>query len=129
MAEDNEVNAEIAMSILTMEGATVELAKNGKEAVEKYENAESDTYDLILMDIQMPVMNGWNATKEIRKFEKEQGCGHRIPIFALSADAFVEDQRHAIEVGMDGHFSKPIDFDEMCMKIGKMLSERKERGN
>lgn len=129
MAEDNEVNAEIAMSILTMEGATVELAKNGKEAVEKYENAESDTYDLILMDIQIPVMNGWNATKEIRKFEKEQGCGHRIPIFALSADAFVEDQRHAIEVGMDGHFSKPIDFDEMCMKIGKMLSERKERGN
>ena len=127
MAEDNEVNAEIAMSILNMEGANVELAKNGEEAVEKYKQAERDTYDLILMDIQMPVMNGWDATKEIREFEKAQEKNIRIPIFALSADAFVEDQRHAIEVGMDGHFSKPINFDEMCIKIGKVLSERKER--
>lgn len=127
MAEDNEVNAEIAVSILTMEGANVDLAKDGKEAVEKYEQAKPDTYDLILMDIQMPVMNGWDATKEIRRFEETQEGNVRIPIFALSADAFVEDQRHAIEVGMDGHFSKPIDFDEMCVKIGKTLSERKER--
>ena len=129
MAEDNEVNAEIAVSILTMEGANVELAKNGQEVVEKYKNAEHGKYDLILMDIQMPVMNGWDATKEIRIFEKKQEQGNRIPIFALSADAFVEDQRHAIEVGMDGHFSKPINFDEMCIQIGKTLSERKERRN
>ena len=129
MAEDNEVNAEIAVSILTMEGAKVELAKNGQEAVEKYKSAEHGKYDLILMDIQMPVMNGWDATKEIRTFEKKQEQGNRIPIFALSADAFVEDQRHAIEVGMDGHFSKPINFDEMCIQIGKTLSERRERRN
>lgn len=115
MAEDNEVNAEIAVSILTMEGANVERAKNGQEVVEKYKSAEPGKYDLILMDIQMPVMNGWDATKEIRTFEKKQEQGNRIPIFALSADAFVEDQRHAIEVGMDGHFSKPINFDEMCI--------------
>ena len=112
-----------------MEGANVELAKNGQEVVEKYKSAEHGKYDLILMDIQMPVMNGWDATKEIRTFEKKQEQGNRIPIFALSADAFVEDQRHAIEVGMDGHFSKPINFDEMCIQIGKTLSERKERRN
>lgn len=81
------------------------------------------------MDIQMPVMNGWDATKAIRAFEKKQAQGERIPIFALSADAFVEDQRHAIEAGMDGHFSKPINFDEMCIQIGKTLSERRERRN
>ncbi len=129
MSEDNEVNAEIAVSILTMEGANVDLAKDGQEAVEKYQSAEPGKYDLILMDIQMPVMNGWDATKAIRAFEKKQAQGERIPIFALSADAFVEDQRHAIEAGMDGHFSKPINFDEMCIQIGKTLSERRERRN
>ena len=110
-------------------GFEVKAVEDGILCVNEIQHQLANTYDLILMDIQMPVMNGWDATKEIRTFEEKQKQGNRIPIFALSADAFVEDQRHAIEVGMDGHFSKPINFDEMCIQIGKTLSERRERRN
>ena len=123
MAEDNEINAEIAVSILEEEGAKVDVAVNGKEAAEKYEASAPGTYDFILMDIQMPVMNGRDAAKLIRSMDREDA--KQIPIFALSADAFVEDQRLSAMSGMDGHFTKPIDFDEIRVQIGKILKGRR----
>ena len=116
MAEDNEINAEIAVSILENEGAKVDVAVNGKDAVEKYAASAPGTYNFILMDIQMPVMNGRDAAKQIRSMDRKDAG--EIPIFALSADAFVEDQRLSAMSGMNGHFTKPIDFEEMRVQIG-----------
>lgn len=122
MAEDNEINAEIAVSILENEGAKVDVAVNGKDAVEKYAASAPGTYNFILMDIQMPVMNGRDAAKQIRSMDRKDAG--EIPIFALSADAFVEDQRLSAMSGMNGHFTKPIDFEEMRVQIGKILKGR-----
>lgn len=124
MAEDNEINAEIAVSILENEGAKVDVAVNGKDAVEKYAASAPGTYNFILMDIQMPVMNGRDAAKQIRSMDRKD-VGE-IPIFALSADAFVEDQRLSAMSGMNGHFTKPIDFEEMRVQIGKILKGRRK---
>ena len=124
MAEDNEINAEIAVSILENEGAKVDVAVNGKDAVEKYAASAPGTYNFILMDIQMPVMNGRDAAKQIRSMDRKDAG--EIPIFALSADAFVEDQRLSAMSGMNGHFTKPIDFEEMCVQIGKILKGRRK---
>ena len=124
MAEDNEINAEIAVSILENEGAKVDLAVNGKDAVEKYAASAPGTYNFILMDIQMPVMNGRDAAKQIRSMDRKDAG--EIPIFALSADAFVEDQRLSAMSGMNGHFTKPIDFEEMRVQIGKILKGRRK---
>lgn len=121
MAEDNEINAEIAVSILENEGAKVDVAVNGKDAVEKYAASAPGTYNFILMDIQMPVMNGRDAAKQIRSMDRKDAG--EIPIFALSADAFVEDQRLSAMSGMNGHFTKPIDFEEMRVQIGKILKD------
>lgn len=122
MAEDNEINAEIAVSILEMEGAMVEVAANGQKAVEKFAANPPGYYDFILMDIQMPVMDGCEATQTIRSMERPDA--REVMIFALSADAFVEDRRHSAEIGMDGHFAKPIDFDAMRISIGRLMKER-----
>lgn len=124
MAEDNEINAEIAVSILENEGAKVDVAVNGKDAVEKYAASAPRTYNFILMDIQMPVMNGRDAAKQIRSMDRKDAG--EIPIFALSADAFVEDQRLSAMSGMNGHFTKPIDFEEMRVQIGKILKGRRK---
>ena len=124
MAEDNEINAEIAVSILENEGAKVDVAVNGKDAVEKYAASAPGTYNFILMDIQMPVMNGRDAAKQIRSMDRKDAG--EIPIFALSADAFVEDQRLSAMSGMNGHFTKPIDFEEMRVQIGKILEGRRK---
>lgn len=124
MAEDNEINAEIAVSILENEGAKVDVAVNGKDAVEKYAASAPGTYNFILMDIQMPVMNGRDAAKQIRSMDRKDAGD--IPIFALSADAFVEDQRLSAMSGMNGHFTKPIDFEEMRVQIGKILKGRRK---
>ena len=124
MAEDNEINAEIAVSILENEGAKVDVAVNGKDAVEKYAASAPGTYNFILMDIQMPVMNGRDAAKQIRSMDRKDAG--EIPIFALSADAFVEDQRLSAMSGMNGHFTKPIDFEEMRVQIGKILKRRRK---
>ena len=124
MAEDNEINAEIAVSILENEGAKVDVAVNGKDAVEKYAASAPGTYNFILMDIQMPVMNGRDAAKQIRSMDRKDA--REIPIFALSADAFVEDQRLSAMSGMNGHFTKPIDFEEMRVQIGKILKGRRK---
>ena len=124
MAEDNEINAEIAVSILENEGAKVDVAVNGKDAVEKYAASAPGTYNFILMDIQMPVMNGRDAAKQIRSMDRKDAG--EIPIFALSADAFVEDQRLSAMSGMNVHFTKPIDFEEMRVQIGKILKGRRK---
>lgn len=124
MAEDNEINAEIAVSILENEGAKVDVAVNGKDAVEKYAASAPGTYNFILMDIQMPVMNGRDAAKQIRSMDRKDAG--EIPIFALSADAFVEDQRLPAMSGMNGHFTKPIDFEEMRVQIDKILKGRRK---
>ena len=124
LAEDNEINAEIAVSILENEGAKVDVAVNGKDAVEKYAASAPGTYNFILMDIQMPVMNGRDAAKQIRSMDRKDAG--EIPIFALSADAFVEDQRLSAMSGMNGHFTKPIDFEEMRVQIGKILKGRRK---
>lgn len=119
LAEDNEINAEICVSVLESKGASIERVENGKEAVEVMNKNESN-YDFILMDIQMPEMDGYEATKVIRQTNKE------IPIFALSADAYLENKRYSKEIGMNGHFSKPIDFEKMEEDLGKFYARRKK---
>ncbi len=118
LAEDNDVNAEIAVEILEMEGAEIVRACDGEEVVAMFEESVPGTYDVILMDIQMPNMDGWDATVNIRKSGKEDAD---IPIFAMSANAFVEDKRHSVEVGMDGHISKPVDFEEVRRVIAEYM--------
>ena len=111
MAEDNEINAMIAVEILQERGAEVEVAENGQIAVEKFAKHPAGYYDAILMDVQMPVMDGRAAARAIRAMQRPDAA--KIPIFALSADAFVEDERLSRESGMNGHMSKPINFDEL----------------
>ena len=111
MAEDNEINAMIAVEILQQRGAQVEVAENGKIAVEKFTGNPQNYYDAILMDVQMPVMDGRTAARAIRAVHRPDAA--KIPIFALSADAFVEDERLSRESGMNGHLNKPINFDEL----------------
>ena len=111
MAEDNEINAMIAVEILQERGAEIEVAENGQIAVEKFAEHPAGYYDAILMDVQMPVMDGRTAARTIRALRREDA--KTIPIYALSADAFVEDERLSREAGMNGHLSKPIDFDEL----------------
>ncbi len=108
LVEDNELNREICEELLEMAGFTVDTAEDGRIAVEKVKDSPAGTYDVILMDIQMPVMNGYEATREIRCLVEGKKAG--IPIFALTANAFVEDRRRAIEAGMNGHIAKPIDI-------------------
>lgn len=121
MAEDNEINAMIACEILEDMGATVDLAMNGEEAVTCFITHPEGYYDFILMDVQMPVMNGREATQVIRQYDRTDAL--KIPIFALSADAFVEDERLSMESGMNGHFAKPINFEELQKKIGIFLNK------
>ena len=101
-----EINRQIAQLLLENEGYAVDMAENGKEAVDMIAEAPEDRYYAILMDVQMPVMDGYEATEMIRKMD---GPVSRIPIIALTANAFEEDIRKAIDAGMDGHIAKPID--------------------
>ena len=110
LVEDNELNREIAVEILQMTGAEVETAENGKIAVEKVEASPKDLYDLVFMDIQMPVMNGYEATAAIRSLPGEQG---KLPIVAMTANAFAEDVQLAKNTGMNGHIAKPLDMNKL----------------
>lgn len=112
LAEDIDINWEVAYEILAPSGLTLERAVNGKECVEKFENSEVGFYDAILMDIRMPVMNGCDATKAIRELKRPD---KDIPIIAMTADAFSDDVQYCIDCGMNGHLAKPIDFKE-CMR-------------
>lgn len=123
MAEDNAINAEIAVELLSMEGAEVETASDGFEAVDKFKNSPDGYYDVILMDIQMPGLDGWSAAQKIRAIDSDYA--RTVPIFALSANAFVEDKRHSTEVGMNGHISKPIDFDELKKVVSETIHNSK----
>ena len=122
MAEVNEINAEIAESMLEMAGATLDIAHDGAQAVAMFDGQAPQTYDAILMDIQMPVMDGRTAARKIRALPREDA--RQILIYALSADAFVEDQRASMEAGMNGHFSKPINFEEMQKTLAEALKTR-----
>ena len=122
LAEDNEVNAMIAVEILQEMGAEVDVAENGEVAVERFSAQPADCYDFILMDVQMPVMDGRTATRHIRALNREDA--KTIPIFGLSADAFVEDERLSKESGMNSHFSKPVDFRRLQKEIGAFLSKK-----
>ena len=110
LVEDNELNREIAGEILQMTGAEVETAENGKIAVEKVEASPEGLYDLVFMDIQMPVMNGYEATAAIRSLPGEQG---KLPIVAMTANAFAEDVQLAKNTGMNGHLAKPLDMNKL----------------
>ncbi len=119
LVEDNELNREIAAEILTEHGFTVECAEDGTVAVEKVRASKSGYYDLILMDIQMPKMDGYEATRKIRALENKDLAS--IPIVAMTANAFDEDKRKATEVGMNDHVSKPIDITNLMNVLQKIL--------
>lgn len=107
VAEDHALNAEIIRRLLRAKGCLVELAENGQKAVEKFEKSNSGTYDVILMDVRMPIMDGLQASKTIRKLERSDA--KTIRIIAMTADAFTEAEKRTKEAGMDAHLTKPID--------------------
>ena len=115
LAEDNDLNAEIAMAILEQSGLVLDRVEDGLACVNRLSEVDADLYDLILMDIQMPNMNGYEATRRIRQFENVKKAS--IPILAMTANAFEEDKKMAIEAGMNGHISKPIDVNVLENQI------------
>ena len=115
LVEDNELNAEIAMAILEQSGLVLDRVEDGLACVNRLSEVDADLYDLILMDIQMPNMNGYEATRRIRQFENEKKAS--IPILAMTANAFEEDKKMAMEAGMNGHISKPIDVNVLEKQI------------
>ncbi len=122
-AEDNEINAEILTEILSLEGAYCEIAENGQIAVERFSQAAEGEFDAILMDVQMPVMNGYEATRAIRALPRRDAA--EIPIIAMTANAFAEDEKEALSAGMNVHLSKPIDV-ELLKKVVKDIVQRRE---
>ena len=119
LTEDNDLNAEIATELLQEEGCTVDRAKDGVECVDMLEKAANGTYQLILMDVQMPVMNGYDAARKIRRLDDPQKAN--IPIIAMTANAFSEDRQVALEVGMNDHIAKPIDMSVLVPTLRKYL--------
>ena len=122
VAEDNEINAMVAREILGQMGAGIDVAENGQRAVEMFDEKPENYYDFILMDVQMPVMNGREAAKAIRRLPRKDAG--EILIFALSADAVVEDERKSLESGMNGHYAKPVDFEALQKNVGAILREK-----
>ena len=119
LTEDNDINAEIATELLQEEGCTVDRAKDGVECVDMLEKAANGTYQLILMDVQMPVMNGYDATKKIRRMDDPQKAN--IPIVAMTASAFSEDKQVALDAGMNDHIAKPINMSVLVPTLRKYL--------
>ena len=119
LTEDNELNREIAVELLKEEGFILDTAEDGTIAVEKMRTAKPGQYDLILMDIQMPIMDGYEATRQIRKLENPETAN--IPIVAITANAFEEDRQKALEAGMNEHVSKPIDMERLLEIMKKVL--------
>ena len=117
--EDNEINCEIALELLGNFGLKSDTAENGLEALRRFEESQQGYYALILMDIQMPVMNGYEAARAIRSLTREDA--KTVPIVAMTADAFVEDIENAIAAGMNGHLSKPLDFELFGREILKYI--------
>lgn len=120
MAEDNDLNAEIAEAILESAGPKIERVEDGIQCVNRIEKMPADTYDMILMDIQMPKMDGYKATQAIRNLpDKDKAC---IPIIAMTANAFAEDKRNTMEAGMNAHLSKPLNVPELMDTIRKFCA-------
>ncbi len=119
LAEDNELNQEIAAAILSEAGFSTEIASNGQIAVDMLKNSKPGYYRLILMDIQMPVMGGYEATRIIRNLEDKELSS--VPILAMTANAFEEDRQEALRCGMNGHIAKPIDIDKLFDTLNEVL--------
>lgn len=120
LVEDNELNMEVAEYLLEERGMIITKAWNGQEAVELFSKSEPGGYDLILMDIMMPVMGGWEATRQIRGFDRKDAKD--IPIIAMTANAFLDDIEHSREAGMNDHVIKPFDMNELITKIVKVIT-------
>ena len=120
LAEDNELNRELAEAIFTEAGFLLEMAENGKLALEMLQAREAGYYDLIISDIQMPVMDGYELSRQVRRLEDGKKAG--IPILALTANAFEEDRQQVMEAQMNGHLAKPIDMEEVLKTIKEVLS-------
>ena len=124
LAEDNDLNAEIAEAILERAGLKIERVVDGIQCVNKIEKMPAGTYDMILMDIQMPKMNGYKATQAIRRLpDKDKAC---IPIVAMTANAFEEDKRDAVAAGMNGHIAKPIQVDKLLSMLAEIIRQQEK---
>ena len=122
LVEDNDLNLEIAKTLLEMQGMIVDTAGNGEEAVERFNAQEAGTYLAILMDIRMPVLDGLEATKKIRAMEREDAS--TIPILAMTANAFSSDRKDAMDAGMTGYFVKPLDINILAAGLGKLVTDK-----
>lgn len=120
LAEDNELNQEIAEAILEDAGFKIEIASNGREAVDMLKKAGPGYYQLILMDVQMPVLDGYGATRIIRGLADQKLAS--IPILAMTANAFEEDRQEALKCGMNGHIAKPVDVEKLMETLEEILS-------
>lgn len=119
LVEDNELNMKIAEFMIQNEGASVTKAWNGQEALERFEQSRTGEYDAILMDVMMPVLNGYEATEKIRALNREDA--KKIPIIAMTANAFTEDRRRSKEAGMDGHIIKPINIELLVKVVAELV--------
>ena len=122
LAEDNELNREIAQELLGEAGCAIECAENGRVAVEMFQASARGYYDVVLMDVQMPEMNGLDATRAIRALDRPDA--RAVPIIAMTANAFVEDVKNSLDAGMDAHISKPLDMDKVFSTIDSLLRGR-----
>ena len=120
LAEDNEMNQMIAQAILTESGLEVVIANNGEEAVKLVDESPVGTFDIILMDIQMPIMDGYQAARMIRSLSDRKKA--EVPIVAVTANAFEEDRKLALESGMNGHIAKPYDIPKMLETLNDLLA-------
>ncbi|SCJ48576.1 Signal transduction histidine-protein kinase BarA [uncultured Clostridium sp.] len=124
VVEDNELNREIAIELLAMAHANVESVADGQEAVERFAALAVGYFDIILMDIQMPVMDGYEATRKIRALAREDAA--RVPILAMTANAFSEDVQKSLNCGMNDHITKPIDVDQLFDKLNRALQRAEQ---
>ena len=124
LVEDNELNAEIAKTVLEDDGALVTRVEDGQQAVELFKEKPEGTFDAILMDLMMPVMDGYTATKEIRSLERSDA--KTIPIIAMTANAFQEDAEKCIAVGMNAHLAKPLDIEKVMITICHLVEKKSE---
>jgi len=122
LCEDHPLNQEIAKAILTEQGMTVDIAENGQSGTERFGMSSVDFFDCILMDIRMPVMDGYEATRAIRKLERPDA--KTVPIIAMTADAFTEDIQKCFDAGMNGHIAKPINPEALCCALSEALKKK-----
>ena len=115
LAEDNELNAEIALFMLEQEGISTDVARNGREALEKFKQSPNGLYDVVLMDVMMPIMDGYEAARAIRLLERPDA--KTVPIIAVTANAFADDRELSSKAGMNAHISKPLEADKLAAAI------------